>query len=428
MYQPAYFQEISHAHRLLLAGLSMEPGLREGAFLQEVSLDDWQTLLDLAKQNSVASLLNYQLTHQVPKIEIPPKVSQEFQQAYHHNLRDNLLLLTQVAQMIQVLNDAGIPIIPLKGIYLADQVYPSPGVRRMGDVDLLVQRGQLAQAWQILKLQGYQAAYAFSFDEECQLMHHLPPLSHADGSVIELHWTLAPPNGPFQIPVEQLWARSTPIHLSGAPCRALSPEDLLLHLSLHAAYLEKFKLGLRMFSDIAWLLKIYAEQIDWPILAAHAEQWDAQRCTWLALHVARDLFQASCPTDALASLLPEDSNLNMVHWASMQVVNPSPVTGKMARVLAVDAPVQRAAVFARQLFPATSEIRTSYPRFARGLLWPLAYMQHLGIVIRRNWKVGWRLLHRNQAVQQEALQRQRINQLAAWMEGDKIASGGERVE
>ena len=48
-----------------------------------------------------------------------------------------------------------IEVIPLKGLHLAHRVYPSPGLRDMGDLDLLVRRSRLREADAALKQLGY---------------------------------------------------------------------------------------------------------------------------------------------------------------------------------------------------------------------------------------------------------------------------------
>ena len=45
-----------------------------------------------------------------------------------------------LSKVVAGFKDAGIPVIILKGALLAKTLYPSPGLRYMGDIDLLVQR------------------------------------------------------------------------------------------------------------------------------------------------------------------------------------------------------------------------------------------------------------------------------------------------
>src|SRR5204863_6393847 len=48
-----------------------------------------------------------------------------------------------------------VDVLPLKGLHLAHRVYPSPSLRDMGDLDLLVRRGALPDADAALRRLGY---------------------------------------------------------------------------------------------------------------------------------------------------------------------------------------------------------------------------------------------------------------------------------
>lgn len=59
---------------------------------------------------------------------------------------------------------------------------------------------------------------------------------------------------PFKLDVADLWARARPARIAEAETWTLCPEDLLLHLCLHATFHRKFvqeHVGLRPFCDIA---------------------------------------------------------------------------------------------------------------------------------------------------------------------------------
>ena len=89
--------------------------------------------------------------------------------------------------MVSTLNAVGIEPVLLKGAaHLADGIYPDPGVRIVGDVDLLVPAGSAPDALPSLLRSGFVAAAPTPLVS--LPMHHLPRLCDRDtGVAVELH-------------------------------------------------------------------------------------------------------------------------------------------------------------------------------------------------------------------------------------------------
>src|SRR4029453_11246074 len=52
---------------------------------------------------------------------------------------------------------------------------------------------------------------------------------------IEIHWGLTPPHLSTTVDLEGIFRRAAPLSIEGESALAMSPEDLLLHLCVHAA-------------------------------------------------------------------------------------------------------------------------------------------------------------------------------------------------
>lgn len=83
--------------------------------------------------------------------------------------------------------------------------------------------------------------------------------------VVEMHWNIMPALERFNIDADDLWARTRHEIIAGQKAHVLSPEDLLLHISLHACK-EGFFRGLRSLLDISKIIQHYGEGIDWGII------------------------------------------------------------------------------------------------------------------------------------------------------------------
>jgi Uncharacterised nucleotidyltransferase len=104
-----------------------------------------------------------------------------------HAARARSLALSALTQRaIELLEEAGIPAMPLKGPSLASALYGDPGMRTSDDADLLVRAGDLSAAIEVIRGLGYR-------EPESVPPHPLhQAMVHADGRApqIELHWRI----------------------------------------------------------------------------------------------------------------------------------------------------------------------------------------------------------------------------------------------
>jgi hypothetical protein len=152
--------------------------------------------------------------------------------------------LELAARVQSMLAEQGIPALPLKGAALAEQLYEGEGDRPMADVDLLATE-RWGDARDFLQLQGFsvlaRADHAWAF---------LDPLS---GSVLELHHSVTSCPGLFPLDGPGLVARSR--EGSGQVRRLPAPEDLLVHLAMHASFQHGLVLSLVQWLDFRRLLE-----------------------------------------------------------------------------------------------------------------------------------------------------------------------------
>ncbi|MDQ1333859.1 MAG: hypothetical protein QG552_809, partial [Thermodesulfobacteriota bacterium] len=119
---------------------------------------------------------------------------------------------------------------------------------------------------------------------------------------LELHWGIARSASPFAIDTEGLWERARIEKLNGQTVWVLSPEDLLLHISLHDSYYHHLKLfGLRPCCDVAVVVRRFSREIDWGRLQDRAREWRTERFLYLMLRLSRELLGTDIPADLLES-------------------------------------------------------------------------------------------------------------------------------
>ncbi len=158
--------------------------------------------------------------------------------------------LELAARVQSVLAAQGVQTLPLKGAALCEDLYEGEGDRPSADVDLLAP-AQWREAVDFLQLQGFvvlaRADHAWAFAD---------PVS---GGVLELHHSITSCPGLFPLDGPGLLARSR--EGSGQVRRLPSPEDLLVHLCLHASFQHGLVLSLIQWLDFRRLLGRFGPEI-----------------------------------------------------------------------------------------------------------------------------------------------------------------------
>ena len=272
---------------------------------------DWTGILELAGRQKLEPLLYHQLIRRVDKDRFPPSVIEHLRHAYYLGADRNIRRYHRLQPLLARLRDKDIPVIALKGACLAESVYPNIALRPMSDVDLLIPKHELAKARSVMVEAGCVHQPDADIDRLCRISHQLSVFivrEPADRTKsdrrsadpinsfsLELHWTIETPTGPFTIPVAGLWNRSRPTQVAGVEVLSLSPEDLLLHVCLHAGYHHGLGAGLLPCCDMAFIIERYRAELDWPEVVRRACEWGAARYVGLVLVLARDLLGADVP-------------------------------------------------------------------------------------------------------------------------------------
>ncbi|MFO7674790.1 MAG: nucleotidyltransferase family protein [bacterium] len=336
--------------------------LQEGSEPLECRPADWAAVADLAERHQVAALLYRRLEAGDRPEPVPADARARLRRAYYRTADRNIRRFRQLGPVLCGLRSAGIPVVVLKGALLAELVYGNIALRPMGDADLLVPRAELARARALLVEAGWANA-AGDIETACRTY---PDLGVFDkqGLWVEVHWTIEQPASPFRIDPAGLWERARPARVAGVEVRTLCPEDLLLHLCLHAGYHHEFAAGLLPFCDIARVIERFRAELDWPGLARTARDWGAGRYAGLGLELARVLLRARVPADALAELVPGGFDPAVVETARECVMAFSSCRQGAARPLralvGTGSVGDRFGVFRRRLWPSRESLAAVY--------------------------------------------------------------------
>jgi hypothetical protein len=101
----------------------------------------------------------------------------------------NLRLFANLRRLSDLLGQAGIPFLLLKGSHLARTVYPSIALRAIGDIDLLFRQDQLKQTVQRLIANGYNSFsdHLPEVRNDATVIRHLTGLVKDGSPLVELY-------------------------------------------------------------------------------------------------------------------------------------------------------------------------------------------------------------------------------------------------
>src|SRR6266542_4878035 len=198
-----------------------------------------------ARQQGVAGLLHRALDSEGEATSPwPAEVREALARDRRTALARGVRQLALAARVLDRLDRAGLRALPLKGAALLETLYDFEDERTMADVDLLV-LDDWTQARALLADDGF---------VECGRADHAAVLRDPEtGAVLELHHSVTSSPGLFPLDRDGLWSRSVPG--AGQVPRLPSAEDLLVQLSLHAAFQHGLVLSLAQWLDFRRLLE-----------------------------------------------------------------------------------------------------------------------------------------------------------------------------
>lgn len=276
--------------------------------LTPLTATEWTALAAAAQRQQLAPLLYANL--QPLQLDLPaatPALA-TLRTAYKHSSLRAMQREGELRRLLDALAARAIQPVVFKGAVLAYTVYPSPGCRPMGDIDLWVTHAEMPAAIAALEDLGYHLrekearphALTQATDGEVQMLPSQP-----GQGLVELHWGVFAGEWLARttaIDRADVRARRVPVTLSGRPAYRLSPEDALIQVAVHLGINHQMSLyALRSLVDIALLVQ--RQPVDWAVVVPRARTWRVATVTGLALALTQacfDLPELAAPVAALA--------------------------------------------------------------------------------------------------------------------------------
>jgi hypothetical protein len=214
------------------------------------------------------------------------------------NAARNALQVRELTQVLGILDRAGVPAIPLKGVALAELLYGAITLRVCSDIDVLVPRHGVSEAVGALRAGGYlpeSQLWASTTERELVLDSDIEAVfrrrDHAAAPVVDLHWDIARRWRGDGKAIDDLWSEAARATFWGVGAFRLSPEWELLYLATHAVR--------HRWRGLKWLVDVHdyasARVVDWDRLAAKADGLGWGQALRLTLGLCRALFGTAVP-------------------------------------------------------------------------------------------------------------------------------------
>jgi hypothetical protein len=380
---------------------------------------DWVAFYQTVRQQGFTSLLYRRLKELGDAVVVPESIMTMMHESVLTATTRNMLMLHEAGLILKTLRSKKLEVMPLKGLYLVENVYKDISLRSFSDLDLLVHTDDLDTVIACMQGIGYHLETYFSTQDANQDIKHVPPMRGPDGQLVEIHWSILEENEPFTINADGIWARAVPARVTGVDVLALSVEDLLLHLCVHLGYQHRLKIGLRGLYDIAEVLHHFMGQIDWQKVAEIAEQWGVERVIWLVLKLTEEMLGAEVPQDVYGWLVAEavadkvlaDAKAQLIAGEGWAVV----MTPDLARLTTVRGIGAKVKVMLSRVFIPRQVLARLYNVSPRSLAIVWCYFRRFRDLVKQYGPVLKPVLQKEEAVMVGVAEEQNSKRLADWM-------------
>jgi hypothetical protein len=294
---------------------------------------EWGFLLDQACRHRIVALVAKHLAaawpdHHDPFAHPHMRLLNGYRQAVRQR---NEALLRELERVLMELRDAGVRAALRKGPVLAYDLYQDISAREFGDVDLLVDRGDLDRARQRLSQLGFVEGTVRDFGRvvepssrkqrlyqamQANAVHLIRPTGElfVDCHVIELTTNLFLPGSGLSVAAAELEAHFIPHTINGVPVEKLDPPAFLLDLCadiyLKATTLYWIEQGrdlqLSKLTDLSGLARTYDGRDVARQLVELADGFGVRHQVAYSLHLAAEVLGGGDRFGGFLDLFPFD--------------------------------------------------------------------------------------------------------------------------
>ncbi|MCD4717740.1 MAG: nucleotidyltransferase family protein [Desulfobacterales bacterium] len=249
----------------------------------------WDHLVVLAGIEGVDGFVYYHMNRLGLLNSLPKSVLPKLEESYARTRKRTLAILKEAEVLSTRLEKARIPVIALQGLPLIKTLYQDPGLRQLGDMDLMVKPGDKDRLKELLCQAGFLSPYPnypdllFKSDVLIDIHTHVLNLDR-----IKSRRYLFPEN------LVPMWEKAIPLFDQADGLLILDPCDNFIALAAHALK--------HSYSRLIWLVDLHEFFIKWANnaigldeLIGRARFWHQERVVLYALILVERIFDLKIP-------------------------------------------------------------------------------------------------------------------------------------
>ncbi len=207
----------------------------------------------------------------------------------------NLLLQSQLNEILTLFDKNSIDAAVLKGSYLDKLLYP-PGIRPVGDIDLLVHKEDHTKVSEALRKISYFAeTKGMPLDMQKNISGRVSYLKDSElGIPLDIHYSLGPYPYLAKIETEILWHNLVRAKINGLNVNVLDPGFAFLHHLLHLFHHIDGN-WIVSCCDIAAMVHSEDFEINWNRFLKHAKEYNLHLPVLYSLNKILEVFGPIIP-------------------------------------------------------------------------------------------------------------------------------------
>lgn len=352
---------------------------------------DWATLVEHARRERVESLLYVALKNQGWLAQLPPEIAKRLRFMYLRADVANWRIFRMVENVLAQFEREHIPLVLLKGAALAATLYPNPGLRGLGDLDILIRVEDRTRVDTLMQANGFtillELADGFGDDFRSEKTF---VRNDNRGISVDLHWhVINVPSYVRQVSVDWFWARTLEVSFGKLCAQVWNWDAQLLHLIEHFFIHHQMR-GVRWSHDIALLLALHQSELHWDEILNAAHQFHVLPALNATLTLIEDVWGVPVSASVRAQLgVPSQDLANRIGMIIATAERPH------IRVLRDGLSYRnwrdKLAYLFHCFFPSPTYMRARY-RIAHPFLIPLYYLWRLFLGVQHLVESVWSIL------------------------------------
>jgi hypothetical protein len=279
---------------------------------------DWESFFALAARHGVRPIVYENLSKSCWDL-VPPDVQQRWREIGKAVGWQAFRAMGELLMIAAAFEKERVPVLPVKGPVLAQELYGSEALREFGDLDLLVHEADFLKATALLERLEYRTNWDVAPATKLQFLRYQGETGFTglkSGLYVELHWRIAKANDALPLEPAFFWSRLRLVQFAGRELLGFAPEPLALFLAAQGGHDGWF--DLRRVCDLAALVRKYPD-VEWSAVLQEASRLHGLRVLLLGLRLALELLDAPLP-EAVKKKIRDDPKLDALAAQSLTAI------------------------------------------------------------------------------------------------------------